>query len=363
MAWSLIKNLAIPQGVGSLVVQNKGIPIKAYAVRYKIMDDSAGLPGTKLYPSAPTDWIDMTSCSWAEIGIYNMENGSGTAYTPSTEIDRGRIVWQYKRTSTSPWVEVHQPIEVLGADAGISHDQVYSLLVDHRPSLPVGIVDREIRTMAVRWRDLIDRVARQRFRLVLDSKHPIGYDLAKSFLDEPLFSCLAPSVGEDVSVEDFVDAISGIASGYAEGLVDMIRVYGAVGEDRRNPRVEIIGGASAQALYDWSSVFVFDVVSSLVGMYGFVEVATQSCPEEIANASKVGVIKTFGYEVAGTGTSGGGGASPIKREETDGHSIEYAVSGATVSSTMLALLKDEAIRDALLLYRAPISLGGTYGGL
>jgi len=324
----------------ALYVTSGGQMVDPVAVEVQVMDLDGGEPGTELFPAAG-GWEDMLTVGKRSTGVYDVIDGSAP-WKHNAAVARGRVNWRHKLAATDDWTYVRRSFQVLlaattGSDAG---EAVAFLIQDLRD---VGVTltiasDVAVYLQSVRLLQLAERFCRQHLRPYFGTMRFHGYDNRTLPLPEPLVG--AQSVTEHDRVLD----------------LDHLIVWGYEGEERRNPRLEVAltdPGSSIYTAPGWRRTFDARLMIYVVGVWGFFDPDTFDMPELVRQALINEGASVFGVTPS---TGGGSAAGAVKREKTDGHEIEYAVQASTVRPGGLSLM-DQATRDTLLLYKAPIAIG------
>lgn len=335
MASSLIKDQIHPADMLALYVQVDGVLTDVYEAKFAIFDESSAIPGTAGLTGTVTTGAGhfLTGC----YGVYDAVNVR--FWKPTSTIKRGRVEWSYKLASTDSAVLVTRYFEVLEATVASRPAQTLVLLQDVKDFGTIGsATDTRLRTAILEWRDVIERYCKQRFRPVRETRRFRGTGSSMLFLPEPVF---------------------GVSEFYANSettkrLLTEFTFYGATGNDRRNPKMEWALSEGSIFAPSGGGTFVSGLIQKLSAVVGFIEEDTLGAPLAVQEAMIRGV--RLGLRADLSGGSAGSPGGVIKREETDGHAIEYAVSSGSAKGGFLSILKDPAIRDALTFYVGPISL-------
>lgn len=325
----------------ALYVQGGGKLTDAYKVEAIVYDASTGLPGTKVLP-AVGDRLDLTSTGKFGLGSYGIVDPvTSQPWKPDAEIQRGRVVWYYTLEQGGSEIVIRRDFEVFAEDDALESGVGLALVYD--PVTLGGLSWGDITIAAyrrelLRIRDLFEAYCRQHFRPFYDVLSFRGYNHWRLPLPEPLYGLESMTVDSDP---------------YDFGV---LRVSGAVGSARRNPKIEVL--QEAITIFNRplrAELIPSDLITEVSGIWGFVDNGTLSAPRLLRLAAAEEALSAFGE----TPSSGGGGApvvGPVKRERTDMHEIEYAVdvSGGTRSGGLsLMSLKT---RETLSMHRAPLAL-------
>lgn len=342
MASTLVQGKAHDLKLLALFTHSEGIAADAHLVEYVVMDDSAGLPGVQVLPAAGRTDVTATDGRFAT-GSYGVWNPlTAAAWAPADAIARGRVVWYYKMSADDEERVVERPFEVLAQAFATRGTTGLALVQDVKDfggiaaALTNGVIHTELNIA----RDVIERVCRQRFRPIVESKRFRGDETDLLHLDEPLVA-LSTITAYDATTPNEMD-------------LSTLRVF-VEGEDRRNPKIEMAREKFSIFTPTSLSLFAEGVVYAIAGTWGFVEPDTLAAPDLIRRAAVQWVRITLGER--------GGASRPvagrrIRSESTDRHSIAYGDAPVAASRPALtSILRDPVVADALALYKAPLALG------
>jgi len=198
-----------------------------------------------------------------------------------------------------------------------------------------SLIDRRI----TKWEALVERITRNIFRqvdpgaLIFD-----GNNSRILHFNLPLIEVTELRInGDDVALD-----------------TDDYRAFvgrGPVQDDRWNPKIELTPVRSSL----WRTqpgMFVKGLDQTITAKWGFLE-ADDTCPQPVKDAIvKLVVLDIEGYFESASG--GGRAITPMRREKTDGHEVEYMQMENI--KTLWTLLPTD-IADILSMYRAPWKLG------
>lgn len=345
MATTLIKGQAVETDLLALYAQEAGHLADPYKVELQVLNTSAGLPGVALLPVGG-GWQNVTSHAVAHFatGCYAVVDPvTGQLWAPAATVAEGLVRWRVTATNGATPYYVERRFEVLDTNAGTRPSLGLTLLADLRAvGIPVAVTDRMLLSTALRWRDLIERMARQRFRPIRESRSVEGTGALALMLPEPLHALSAMYMNGNT-----------VASSTPP------EVYGHSGEGRRNPYLQN-SAVDSDDLYarlcGSGEMFSRRLKQTVSGVWGWFESDSYEPPWEIREAAVLGVQIMYA-DRDGTLDPGVAIGGPLKRERTDRHEQEYAVTASAVRTNMLALLRDARIREAIQLYRGPLGMG------
>lgn len=306
------------------------------------------------------DWASVLPSRF-DRGCYAAAFGGQSPYEDPGEITAGLFRWifRYKPASSrsfatppsvgADYVYVERYF-FLAADAQKKSRSILGNPVAVREAL--GVSESRLSWAAIvealdLWSSMIERVARQRFRLYRAAK-PLRVDRNRSrilHLDEPVrLLSLVDSTGYEFDV-----------AGMIAQRVSPFAVYGVEGDERFNPRIEFLQTLSTGSIFTPSSLdsFLSGITYTAIGLWGFVDPETLDAPIEINEAANRGAVLSLKDALRRPEFARVG---PVTSETTDGHSISFGMGFAPLRSGMLAYLRDPAIRDAVRLYTGPVKL-------
>jgi hypothetical protein len=221
----------------------------------------------------------------------------------------------------------------------------YALLADVRDEgAPASITDARINARIAKWETIVEKITRNVFRVV---------DVGELLFDGNNFHILhfnLPIV--DVEYVKLNNSDTALDTSY-------YRVFNAkndVTQDRYNPRIELI--RSETSIFSATrSIFAQGYTQRIKARWGYVEsdglggFQTPTIIKDIVIQLVMRDLQSYYASAMGGGSSGF--VSPIRREKTYGHEIEYQAT-AEVRTTWGNIPKD--IYDQLMLFRAPIAV-------
>ena len=329
MSATLIASQEHPVDLLALYTEESGVLKDAYEVKYRVFDASASLPGTQIEPVS--GWTTVTTgVGHIGTGRYGVDK-AGSPWTPSSTYARAYVEWYYKMSDTGPVFRVFKFLEVVAASTTLWAGPAICLMQDVRDfDASVTISDKELLKGLRTWLEILERYARVDFIPRYSTVVMSGNGARALHLAKPLFAA-----GE-------------ILANNSSSPLDLANMI--VTRDRGNPSLQFNAGDPNDVFnQSFSGQFKPGLHTSITGVWGDLDPNTQGPPEvvkEIAGVQGMAEVVSNTYE-----------AGPVKMEMTDGHMVTYAVSATQVRSALMALLRTPAIRDALDLYRAPISLG------
>lgn len=335
----------------------------AYEVGFRILDITAGLPGTQIFPTTPGEYEEVTVAPGRfGVGRYHAyDNASAAGWTPGLAASLGtyRIVWRWKIDAVTAYQSGQEDFEVLAEDGVAPPDDTYCSVQDIRDEGITAAMADDARVLAyiATWQELLDRACRQWFlpktlTLVVD-----GNDADTLFFGVPII---------DVDYVKLNDSTVELETTYYR--VYNSRVYP---DDRRNPKISLIGPSGYRDIY--TAPVTYGRLKfrkgrqnqEIKGTFGFTE-PDDSVPEMIRRALIKLVIEklskpAFTDPAAGsTVPSAPPILGPLLMERTDDHTRRYgAGAGADVKNRrpgISGVIEDPEVRDIVKLYRAPLGL-------
>lgn len=341
MGSTLIKDKVHAADLLALYIQIEGKLANAVKVEYRIFDLSAGFPGVQLLPAGGGRTEVTTGTGHVATGVYGVYDPAAVAFwKPLATFKRLRVVWYITRTTGAAEEELERFAEALDTNEALREVGGLALVEDVRDAgAAATVATKDIHAVLIRWRDLFERHCRQRFRPVREVRNFRARGGIKLFFPEPLHGLTKWTNGTTVLSND------------------TLRVWGAEGRDRRNPKVEIVQPEKDNVFVSGTtSKFKSGLRQVVDGVWGFFDPVTFGPPLEITDAIERAALLTLKQAEPVPAVGG-----VRKREKVDKHEVEYAGGFSVSRPGMMALLKDPAIRDALAMYRAPIGMGTTGG--
>ncbi len=340
------------------IVYALGVPADAFAIGFRILDMTSGLPGTQVFPVADGTYEAVTTGAG--------KTGTGAYYAYDVAILSGwkpdideplglhRIQWRWQTASGGPYFYSTEDFAV--TDAAASAPLLYCSVEDLRKE---GVTvahasDEALLAAIITWQQAIDRITRQWFVPRALTLNLDGTDSDVLHFPVPIISV------ESMNINSQPDALE----------VGLYRVYNNRTEfqdDRRNPRIQLIGDYQDQNFFSRPIVAGSARMKFLkgrqnqnvVGVFGYVE-ADGSTPLLIKRA----LVKLVAEKIARPIVSSGAAIPPIVsgvvlEEETDNHRIRYAEPGggtAPGKNSISGLTSDPEVRDILRFYKAPLAM-------
>jgi hypothetical protein len=325
----------------ALYVRVDGKLTDAYQVEYEVYDDTTGLPGTPVAPGATRQDVTATDGHFAT-GCYGvLDIGAGSAWTPASAIENGRVVWHYTLEDGGEEYRVERKFEVLETSVTVTPGfHLFTAADLIAMSVAVGgasLTTAQAFKFAKMWTERISRYCRQQFYPKRETKRLKWKVNAHLFLPTVLYA-----LGSFIPYED-----SQVAN--AELLV-----YGGWPDGRANPKIEMEPGV--KPTFGLVTMHPVDVY----GVWGYFDPLTMEAPADLIDTALI-TIAEYVAEYIGSGAPVPG-MGPVKREKVDGHEIEYAVVSTEVRSGLIALMRSPELRDQCDLHRAPIALRMTGAG-
>lgn len=306
-----------------LFTHDEGKLLDAYSVEYEILDES---DGSKVFPAVGK--VDATTNGRSGKGFYSLYDPDEDAlWTPESELPAGKVVWSYKLEEGGKTFAVERRFAV-------ADDAVTSRAVTHMGTIAdmkaAGVSthsDRAILGALRIWTDRIERYCRRSFVATLGTERVRRRPGTYIILDR------------DIVALEFVREVT---SGSDLDLTKW-EVFGCITGDMNNPRIEM--HSPRRRVYGASKNLI-----RIGGVWGTVDPFTLEYPFAVEQTLVEHLPEILIAADAGAPSFSVG---PLRREKTDIHEVEYAVTQSRVRSGMLALLRSGVLRDQLDLYRAP----------
>lgn len=339
-----------------------GVLTDAYQMSYRILDITAGLPGTQVFPATPGTYEDVTGPPgrFATGSYYAYDNTGAVGWTPDLGEPLGthRVEWRWKTYVASNWQAGCEDFEVLAESAGAGAETYCTLQCIRDLGITATMApDDQVIAMLEVTQELIDRACRQWFVpktliLAVDGNDSDALHFGIPIIEIDYLRLNGDSADLDPSY---------------------YRVYNSRSypDDRRNPRIKLIGPS------DYRDIYTAPLIQGRLrfrkgrqnqevkGTFGFVE-ADGSTPKAIRRAHcKLTVEKLRNpiFYDPGAGPPPIPPAPPIvgplMEEVTDDHKQKFSVAGGEVSERrpgLTGITEDPEILAILNLYRAPIGL-------
>jgi hypothetical protein len=333
-----------------------GVLTDVYEIGYQIFDISTGLPGTQIFPIIPGEWENVTSAPGNfNIGShYAYDNTADTGYTPliTENIGTHRIYWRWKINIAAPYQLGAEDFEVLSQSSGSSID-TYIAIQDVRDAGLTDLAlypDSAVLSSIELWQSVLDRTCRQWFVPKIVVLKIDGTDSDTLHFGVPIISVEYMKINNSETPLD----------------IGLYKAYTAITypDDRRNPRIKLIRSDDVRDIYTAPISYGQLIFRKGRGnqeikcTLGYVE-EDMSVPKPIQRA----LLKLVIEKITAPYLSGTTAIQPppiigaLLEEETDGHRIKYAQSGAPVSSRspyMTGITNDQEIIEIIKMFRAPI---------
>lgn len=336
-------------------------------IGFRILDITGGLPGTQVFPASVGTYEPVTNAPghFSTGAYYAFNNGGGEGWTPDDAEPLGthRIEWRWKVDASDPYQLGSEDFEVLVHSAGTSDDLYLGVTGD----LYIGVdairaqgltssmaSDSSVLAAIATWQAFLERACRQWFAPKTMIIKFDGTDSDAIHFGVPIIS---------------IDYLK-INSSTTELDPGLYKVYNSIAypDDRRNPRIKLV---SEDEMDIYTAPMIFGrhrfrkgrQNQEVKGTFGYVE-TDGSTPRLIKHALTKLVIEKLAKPIL---TPPGAEPVPlppllsgiIKREVTDGHSLEYAVAGGELSTRkpgLSGITMDQEILDIIRLYKAPIGI-------
>lgn len=317
-----------------------GFKIDSAAVGFRILDITAGLPGTQIFPAVSGTYEDVTSGAghYAVGHYYAYDNGNSQGWTPglSEPIGTHRILWRFKVYPSDNFIEGAEDFEVLFQSAG-GPGLGYCTVQDLRDE---GLTDppyddaylEELIQLISRY---IDKITGQWFEnrtktFLMDGRFPQFLPLSVPIIEITKLTINTDDTdgGTEVDPADFVVYSQDTEDGEGSPGIKLRR-------KRSGSIYSTIGSLTFKRGYQNQMV---------EGKFGYME--DDDTPALIKRACKILCIVNaplLGDEEAATPSS-----AFIKRETTDRHSYELG----NVGDPMNSLSGDPRADRILRMYRA-----------
>lgn len=323
----------------------------AFLVEYQVWDLTAGLPGTQIFPTTPGEWEGVSSgVGHFSVGSYYAYNNAlAKGWTPglAEPIGTHRVKWRWKISSAAPFQMGEEDVEVLVESGGGTADHYISVADVRAEGITVDQAsDVKVLSYIDLYQQFLERACRQWFV-------PKQLTIKADGNDSDLLPFGVPIIQVDyLKLNNSSEALD---TGY-------YKVYNAryYPDDRRNPRIKLIGPDSAQSIYtapmsNGRLKFRRGYQNQEVkGIFGFTE-SDGSTPALIKRALLKLVCQKLLEKVYDPG-SVGVAAGPITSETTDGHSISYGYSGGGKGVGLSGVTQDTEVLDIIKMYKAPLGI-------
>lgn len=125
-----------------------------------------------------------------------------------------------------------------------------------------------------------------------------------------------------------------------------------VNDDRHNPKI-VLTGATSESIYHTKThgIFVKGYDQKVTAKWGYVE-ADDSCPLPVKDAITALVAMDFDGYFDQVSLGSTGPRTPLRREKTDGHEVEFMEAKYQITWSMIP----RDIADVLSIYRKPMKI-------
>lgn len=203
--------------------------------------------------------------------------------------------------------------------------------------VPSEVSNATIIRRITKWEAIVERITRNIFRQIEPGELTFdGNNSRMLHFSLPLIEVTSLKINGDTVALD----------------ADDYRAYTSRGpfqDDRWNPKIELTPIRNNI----WRShpgMFVKGLEQRITAKWGFLE-ADDTCPQPVKDAIvKLVVLDIDNYFDASAGGGGGSAVTPMKRERTDGHEVEYMQMEDI--KTMWSMLPND-VAEILSMYRAP----------
>lgn len=336
MPATLVKDKTHDPDLLALPTPVLGILTDAFLVEYRVMDASSALPGTQLHPTS--GWTNVTTLGKISTGKYGVWNATASAWwTPSATATRAYVEWRWKTSSTTSYQYAHVFFEVVDTAVTLTQERALALVQDVKDASTHTSIPAILRVLR-EWRDTIERYAGVHYSPVWQFRRLPGRGGEIFQLSEPLYGLSALYVNGSTTAAT-------LSSYRVHGYPDALW----------NPKIAAWRGAS-ESIWDLGVSATFEPGWEQIvdGCWGLFDPASLGPPEPVRFGAVVAGAVMALDAASGSGSVAGG---PLRREKTDGHEVEYAVSASASSGSMIALLRDRRIKDVLDTWRRPIGIG------
>jgi hypothetical protein len=352
----------IPQGyenttdlLSFYVVDSEGMLVDAYAIEYRIFDES----GVQHTPQ--NKWNDAKNGKF-QTGCYRaMQDCScdDEGWTPPSDAGVGtwRIEWRWQINSGDAWKKWRMYFDVVESFNGTSGFRgiPYRSLVTPASIRGLGLdavefPDATLESLMIEAQAVLEDSCRQMFRPFFQTVRIQGNDANRLFLYQPI-----------IGIDEVVPNRSDMPVDPQVLAINFERVDGAIPfrpnkDARRNPYVSYRGRNSVYTPTWPSSTGVFPVGrlnNSISGVFGFLE-ADGTVPILLQKAARILVYRTAIVWQAGPINSPAG---PMTSKTVDRHSVSYANTGGSENAYTSSLLKSKDVQEIVQRYKNPVSLG------
>lgn len=336
-----------------------GVLADATLVEFRVLDISAGLPGTQVFPTTPDTYhrVDNTSGHFATGSYYAYDDDEGDGWRVPSDEDLGthRIEWRWQLNPSYQVQLGQEDFEVTAAPS--ASPGTYISVQDIRDEgITVEMAgDVRVQTYIEVWQAFLERACRQWFNeraLVLKAD---GTDSDTLHFGVPIITVEYVKLNNDTTALD----------------ANYYRVYNSrtYPDDRRNPRIKLV------SCDEYADIYTAPISAGrmkfrkgrqnqeIKGTFGFIE-ADGSTPAMIKRALTLLVIEKLTKPPYVADPSLVPPPPPlitgiVLEEVTDNHSLKYAQAGGALTPRapgLAGITSNQEILDIIRLYRAPIGV-------
>lgn len=337
-----------------------GVQTDVNDVGFRILDISAGLPGTQIFPATPDTYESVTAAPghFSTGSYYAYDNEHAVGWTPDIAEALGthRVEWRWRVTVDDPYQLGTEDFEVLVQSEG-SSDDMYVSVADIRAEGVTTDMVSDIRVMAAiqTWQAFLERACRQWF-------NPKTLIIKFDGTDSDAIHFGVPIISVDYL------RVNGLKT---DLQCSLYKVYNSIRypDDRRNPRIKLV---SEDELDIYTAPLIYGRMKfrkgrhnqEVKGTFGFTE-EDGSVPLLIRRALTKLVVQKIANPIFKADPGDDTVPLPpllqgiLKKEETDGHSLEWTTAGGDIKPRapgLIGITQDQEILDIIKLYKAPIGI-------
>jgi len=338
----------------------EGAPYDPFEVGFRIIDITAGLPGTQIFPATSGDYEIITIAGQFQVGAwyaFSIADGAGWECPLAANLGTHRTIWRWRDYAGGPYLYGREDFTVVSSGA-TGGDPLYCSVDDIRS---YGLTDPpytdDMIEVAIRlWQAFIERVCRQWF-------YPKDLEFWVDGTDSDALHFGVPIISiDELRLNDCPAPLETTA----------YKVYSSrdYPVDRQNPRIKLVDSwAEQRDIYtapDRLGRRLFRKGRQnqyISGTFGYTE-EDGSVPLLIKRALCKLVVEKLTHPIyqdpAAPGITPPALVSGIVTEEwTDGHKLKYAQSGGQLNPRapgLAGITDDQEILGILRLFRAPIGI-------
>lgn len=212
--------------------------------------------------------------------------------------------------------------------------------------VPVSYTDALLNKRITKWETVVEKITRNVFRVISPGELTFsGNDYRMLHFNIPIVSVSSLKINGDTNALD----------------ASLYRVYNGRDfpqDDRGNPKIELTSSSSS-IFAPTRNVFAQGYTQKITATWGYVDddgAGGYETPQLVKDIVMQLVMRDLSSYYASSISGGGAGVvvSPIRRERTDGHEIEYQMT-SNVATPWGLIPKD--LYDQIMLFRAPIAIG------